>query len=219
MNKYIAIIPARKGSKGIKNKNLAVIKGKRMIDYTIEAARKTREITKVAVTTDIDKIIKPDTKKIVYIRRPKKIASDTATTESAIIHSLNYLNKKNILTKNVVLLQPTSPFRDSSEISKSIKLFEKKKYNSLFSGYEDKILLWKKNKKNIEPINYKIQKRKRKQDSSALIIENGAIFIFNYKMYLKKKVRLFGKIGCYIMSKKKSVEIDNKFDLILAKKI
>lgn len=219
MNQYIAIIPARKGSKTIKNKNLIKIKNRKLIDFTIEAATKVKKINKIIISTNIKKILKKNTNRKIYIRRPEALSNDYASTESVILHAIKILKKKSIAPKNIVLLQPTSPFRTSQDILESIKLFEKGKYDSLFSAYEDKFLYWKKTKKNFAPINYNIKFRKRRQVSSKTIIENGAIFIFNFNKFLKSKVRLFGKIGCYIMSKKNSFEIDDKFDLHLARKI
>ena len=221
MNQYIAIIPARNNSKRIKNKNIKKLKGKLLINYTIEAAKKLKKISKIIITTDIKRIIKKNKNdKMIYIKRPKRLTRDTSTTESAIIHSLDYIKKKkNIIPKNIILLQPTSPLRDNSDIKKSIKIFEKGKYDSLFSAYEEKILIWKKEKKKFKPVNYNIKFRKREQDSKKLIVENGAIFIFNYKKFLKHKVRLFERIGCFLMSKKKSLEIDDKYDLEIGNKI
>ena len=96
---------------------------------------------------------------------------------------------------------------------------KKKKLDSLFSAFKNKFLVWKNDKKKLKPINYKIKNRQRRQDSKSLIVENGAIFIFKYQKFLKKKVRLFGKIGCFIMSKKNSLEIDDDFDLEIARKL
>ena len=164
-------------------------------------------------------LLKKDTSKITYIRRPKRLCSDTSSTESAIFHSLEYIKKiKKIIPQNIILLQPTSPFRTNIDIEKSIKLFKKKKYDSLFSAYEDKLLIWKKNINGFEAINYNVKKRKRFQNLKKFIVENGAIFIFNYKKFLKHKVRLFGKKGCYLMSKKNSFDIDDNYDLYLARK-
>ena len=158
MEKYVAIIPAREGSKTIKNKNLVNIKKKRIIDYTIQAAKKTKEISKIVITTDIKSLIKNDTDRVIFIRRPKKLSGDFASTESALFHSLNYLKKKKIFSKNLILLQPTSPFRTHLDISKSIRMFEKNKLDTLFSGFEEKFLMWKLKKKKIFTI--KLQSKK-----------------------------------------------------------
>ena len=73
MENYVAIIPARKGSKTIKNKNLIKIRGKKLIDHTIDAAIKTKKISKIVISTDIRSILKKNNKRLLYI----KIASNT----------------------------------------------------------------------------------------------------------------------------------------------
>ncbi len=220
MIKYLAIIPARKNSKRLKNKNIIKIKNKILFDYTFDAAKKTKKLTKIVTTTDIKKLIKKDTKRLIYIKRPKKLARDKCSTESAIFHAVKYLKKiKKISPKNIIILQPTSPFRNNIDIDKSIRFFEKGKFDSLFSAYRDKLSIWKFKSKKYFPITYNLKKRIREQDSKGIIVENGAIYIFNLKKFLSHKVRLFGKIGCFFMNKENSIEIDDFFDLKLAKKI
>ena len=86
----IAIIPARGGSQAIKNKNLVKINGKKLIQYTIEAAKKSKKIDKVIVTSDSEKIIKFSNKLNVYsIKRPKNISRSNSKTFDAVKHALN----------------------------------------------------------------------------------------------------------------------------------
>ena len=219
-NNYVAIIPARKNSKRIKNKNIQKIKNKILFNYTLEAAKKISKISKIVVTTDIKSLMKKNTKKIIYIKRPKSLCLDESSTESAIFHSLDYLKyRKKFIPKNIILLQPTSPFRTSLDIKNAIRFYETSKFDSLFSAYQDKMFVWFKKNKKYLPMNYNVKKRIRGQKIKKLVIENGAIFIFNYKKFIKKRVRLFGKIGCFLMNKRNSLEIDNKYDLFLANKI
>ena len=91
--KYLAIIPARSGSKRIKNKNLKTIKGKSLFDYTLIAAKNSSKIQRVIVTTNINKIIKKKTKKIIYIKRPNNLCLDNSPTEPVIMHSMNFLKE------------------------------------------------------------------------------------------------------------------------------
>jgi|TARA_B110000259_G_scaffold550_1_gene778 CMP-N,N'-diacetyllegionaminic acid synthase len=220
MVKYLAIIPARKNSKRLKNKNIIKIKNRILFDYTLIAAKKSSMVSAIAVTTDIKFLLKKDNKRITYIKRPFELSLDHCSTESAILHCLAYLKKKKIADpENIILLQPTSPCRNRRDIDESINFFENGKFDSLFSAYEDKLSIWKNNNNKYFPTTYKLKKRKREQDTKPQIIENGAIYIFNYQKFLKHKVRLFGKIGCFFMNKKNSLEIDDKFDLNLVKKI
>ena len=215
--KYIAIIPAREGSKRIKNKNILKLKKKKMFDYTLEAANKCEKISKIIITTNIKKLLKKNTNKVFYIKRPSYLCKDNCSTESAIIHAMNNLKKFfNDKETSVILLQPTSPLRNAKDINRAIINFEKYKYDSLFSAYEKKFTFWEK-KKKLYPINYTLTKRRRGQDMKNVIVENGAIYIFNASDFKIYKNRLFKKIGVHFMSKRNSVEIDEMQDVKLAK--
>ena len=210
MIKYLAIIPARKNSKRLLRKNLLEINGKKMFYFTLDAALKSKKINKILITTDIAELLNRDTKKIIHIKRPKNLCQDHNSTESAVKHAINYVEKKNkIKTKNIVLLQPTSPFRDANEIDKAIHEYEKQKMDSLFSAYRDKLTIWRE-KPKLRPISYSLKRRVRSQFTNDLVIENGAIYIFKKEEFEKYNNRLFNKIGVYFMSKPKSVEIDSK---------
>jgi CMP-N-acetylneuraminic acid synthetase len=215
---YVAVIPARAGSKRIKNKNLFKINGKYLFDYTLNAAKKCKKISKVIVSTNIKKIIKKNTSRVLYLLRPDYLCKDNSSTESAIMHILNnmkiFFYKKDV---NIILLQPTSPLRTDYDISKAINIFEKNNYDSLFSGYEENFFLWEKKNKKIIPYNYLLNKRIRSQNKKSYYVENGAIFIFRANLFKVYKNRLFRKIGISLMSKRKSLEIDTHEDIKLLK--
>ena len=217
--KYLAIIPARKGSKRIKNKNLVKIKDKTLVDITINTALNCKKISKVCLNTDIKNPTKIKNDKLFILKRPKNLGSDTSSTEKTIKHTINFfLATKNQKFENIVLLQPTSPFRSKLDIENAINKFEKDKSDSLFSGTEHKLFIWKKSK-NFYSSNFNHNKRQRTQDMKINYVENGAIFIFNIKKFLKKNNRLFGKISFSKMDIINSFEIDNHNDLKIAKKI
>jgi CMP-N-acetylneuraminic acid synthetase len=221
MLNYIAIIPARKNSQRIKNKNTIKIKNKRLICYTIDAAKKVKKINKIIVSTDDRKIIKLSIKKnISFFLRPKNISNSKTSMEKTIVFTLINIfgNKFYNKVKNVVLLQPTSPLRTHIDINKAIHIFEKKKYDSLFSAYKEKKFIWRYNKK-LFSISYNYKFRENTQNMKNLIFENGAIYIFNAKKFATFKNRLFNKIGIYFMKKNKSLDLDDKEDLRILKKI
>lgn len=205
----IAIIPARGGSKGIPNKNIKNFLGKPLIYWTIRAAKISKSINKVYVSSDSDEILKiASTYGADVIKRPKKISGDKATTESAMIHLLSEIS--NINLKSICLLQPTSPLRLDYDIDNAYNVFFSEKYSSLFSGAElEDFLIWKKNKKNIfKSINYDYKNRGRRQDRELEFVENGSIYISKPSL-LKKNNRLGGKIGFYKMHFWQSFELDN----------
>ena len=127
--KIVAIIPLRKNSKGIKNKNIKKMGGVPLMKYTIDYAKQSKLIDKIFVTTDGEKISKISNKLgVEIIKRPKSLASDTASSDSAVVHAINYINNK--LRYNfdiVVFLQATTVLRKYGELDSAIRLHVKKK--------------------------------------------------------------------------------------------
>jgi CMP-N,N'-diacetyllegionaminic acid synthase len=216
-----AIIPARKGSKRVKNKNTFLINQKPLIAYTIDEALKTKKIDIIVISSNDNKILslKKKYKNIIFIKRPEHLCKDNSTTESAMLHALKNLKKKGVIIKNFVLLQPTSPFRNNIDIKNSINIFIKRKLDSLVSVNKKKIFLWKKVKNNLLPITYNPQQRKMTQKMKDYFVENGAIFITSVNKFKKIKSRLFDKIGFYEMDYLNSLEIDDMKDLNFIKLI
>ena len=215
--KYLAIIPARKGSKRILNKNIIKIKNKSLFTYTLNAAIKSKKIGLSVLTTNIPNILNIKKNKLIVLKRDEKLCLDKTETEPVILDVIEKLKYK-FLIKNIVLLQPTSPFRKASDIDKAIEIFEKKNFDSLFSMCKRKVLIWSYLKK-LKPINYKISERMKNQNKNKILIENGAIFIFKVNKFIKIKNRLFGNIGTYEMDQISSIEIDSYQDLKITKKL
>ena len=130
------------------------------------------------------------------------------------IKSLKIFKNKKII---VILLQPTSPLRDFNDINDAIKIFEKKKCDSLLSTYLEKLYVWEKSGKNLKSKTYNYKKRGRTQDKKPSLMENGAIYLSKLEGLLKYNNRLFGKIGHSVMTKRNSLEIDYLEDIKLLK--
>ena len=213
---YICLILARKGSKRVKNKNITKINNKPLIQYTIDSIIKVMPKENIYISTNDKNIVKIAQKNnINFIRRPENLCRDDSKSEDGILHALKLIEKKH---ENVIFLQPTSPLRDSEDIINCINKYEKKKLDSIFSVYKAKRFIWTKTQK-LSSITFNYKKRERSQNLKTLIIENGAIFIFNSKKFLKFKNRIFGKFNYFEMSEEKSFDIDNADDLKLVKKI
>ena len=136
MNNILAIIPARGGSKGLKDKNIVNFCGKPLIYWTIKAAQNSKYIDKIVVSTDSRKIKRVAEKYNVKIPelRPKKYATNTATTHCVIKHEIKKLEKENYLPDFIVTLQPTSPLRNFKHIDEAIaKMLKNKDADSLVS--------------------------------------------------------------------------------------
>ena len=117
--KFLAIIPARKGSKGIKNKNFKLFNGKPLIYWTLKSAKKSKYLDKILVSTDSKKIQNFCIKNNVLspFIRPKKISHSKARAHDVILHTIKFLkNNYSYKPDAVVYLQPTSPLRTSDHI-------------------------------------------------------------------------------------------------------
>jgi len=223
----IAIIPARGGSVGLKNKNMYPLNKKPLLFYTIEAAKKVKLIDRIIVSSDSKKILSFSKKnKVEIIKRPKKISTSNSTTHQAVMHCLNFLKKnENYLPNIIIILQPTSPLRDSSQINRAIKIFLRdKNATSLVSCIKvphnfHPMSLMKKNKDGYL-IDFLKSKKKffRRQDKDMLFARNGAaIYIIKYSDV--KNFLFGGKIINFLMNNKSSIDIDSAEDIKLAEKI
>jgi len=215
-----AILLARGGSKGIKNKNLILLNKKPLIYWSIKAALITKKIQNVWVSSDSEKILNYAKKNgAIPIKRPKYLSNDKSSSEDGWLHAIKKI-KETKQIDCVVALQATSPIRGVNDLNEAIDLFIKKKSDSLFStSKRDAHFTWDRiNNKLIPNYNLKL-KRKRRQSINEKFIENGSFYIFSANKFLKNKKRLFGKIGNYNQDKIKSFELDNRDDLILLKTI
>ena len=128
--KILSIIPVRGGSKGIPMKNIIKLNGKPLLDYTVHASLQSKKISKTIVSTDNQKITNHALKLgAEVIPRPKKLSGDKIAIEPVITHVLETLRKKeNFIPDLIVLLQNTSPLRNSIHIDESIQLLLKNNY-------------------------------------------------------------------------------------------
>ena len=119
---FVALIPAREGSKGVKNKNIKIINGHPVLAYSILAAKKSKNIKKVFVTTDgpnIAKIAKKYGAEVII--RPKNLSKGRIMAEPSLIHAIDYLEReKKTQINNIVLLQPTSIIRNKNDIDNAV---------------------------------------------------------------------------------------------------
>ncbi len=213
MKKIHSIILARGKSKGIKNKNLIRINGKPLIYWSIIRSLNSKNIDYTWVSSDSNKIL--DYSKRIgakIIKRPTRLSSDTASSESAWRHAIKII-EKNYKIDFIVGIQPTSPVRSANDFDNALKIYFLKKFDTLFTCSKLKdFLIWKeKNNKMIAT--YKARKVRQKMQTTYL--ENGSFYIFPKKKFLIKKNRLFGKIGKYVQSKIKSIQIDDHDDLFI----
>lgn len=219
---FLAIIPARAGSKRLPNKNILLLNKKPLISYSIIEAKKSKYIDEVVVTSDGKDILKVAKQyKASIVKRPAKLSSDTATTFDAIKHTIKCYKKQNKEFDYIILLQPTSPLRLAKDIDNAIKILNKKNAKAVVSiSRMEHSPLWsfkaKKNKKLDKIFKTKFM-HKRSQDLPQYYGLNGAVYICKTKMLLKYGTFLLPKgIYGYKMPQKRSIDIDAKIDFQLA---
>ena len=212
--KFISVIPARKNSKGIKNKNIMNIYNKPLIEYTFKEVKKSNLKLNFAVT-DSEKIKKTAAKYSInsdYIR-PKRFSGSKVSLADTLFDFYKWTLKKNIIFDYLVVLQPTSPLRTYSDINSAIKIVKKNKPLSLFSISESLEHPYETLKINKNKFVYVLKKAKhffRRQDfdfTSYFI--NGAIYIIHKKLIKKKKIFDHKKNNFYKMPKSRSIEIND----------
>lgn len=212
--KVTAIIPARAGSKGIHNKNIMDFCGKPLIGWSIEQALQSEYVEDVYVSTDGEEIADISIKygaKIVW--RPAELASDTASSESTILHAISNIEKRNVI-QAVLFLQATSPVRLSTDIDGAVINFFDDSYDSLFSmSILEDYCIWKKTENGLQSVTYDYQNRGRRQGREVHFLENGSIYIFKPEIIKEYNNRLGGKIGMYEMPFDRSYEIDSLDDI------
>ncbi len=213
-----AIIPARGRSKGIPRKNIMPICGKPLLAWTIEQSLQAQRVGGTYVSTDDPEIAAVATSfGAEVILRPAELATDSASTESAVEHALSIIaGEHSIASDIVVLLQPTSPLRKPEDIDRAVDQFVREKADSLFSAARvDDFLLWEQGEKDWRSLNYDYLNRGRRQDRAPQFVENGSIYIFRPEILRREKNRLGGRISVYEMAFWQTWEIDSPDDVEL----
>jgi len=215
--KSVAIITARGKSKGLPRKNIVDLAGKPLIAWTIEAALNAKYIEKIVVSSDDDEILDISKKYGAdVIKRPDNLASDAATSESAIKHAIDFLKSTGEEFDIVVLLQPTSPLRDSKDIDKAFETMSNSGATAVISMYEfdSKILkaFTKKSNGFLQGVSNNEYPFIRRQDLPVTYMGNGAIYIIMVSEFMKKMSFLTDRTAPYIMDVSKSLDIDTFSD-------
>jgi len=218
---FLAIIPARGGSKRLPKKNVLDLHGKPLVEWSVEAGLNSNYIDKVVVTSDnleILDIIKHTSAEV--INRPAELASDSSTTFDSIKHTIDSFEKYHY----IVLLQPTSPLRTSKHIDEAIELLLKKNADSIVSVCEtDHSPLLS----NTLPADCNMSnflkdsvQNKRSQDLEIHYRLNGAIYVCKTNKLLdEKKFILKNNTFAYKMDRDVSIDIDFALDLKIARAI
>lgn len=217
--KILALIPARGGSKGIKNKNIIDINGKPLIAYTIEAAKKSIYIDDIVVSTDSEKIKQSAAQFGAWIPflRPAALAKDQTPTLDVVLHTIESLKKMGHTYDIFLLLQPTSPLRTSANIDQALEIFLTNKCQPLaaVTKVSDHPLLIRSIAKDgyMEKLLQK-QSTLRRQDMPDYYKLNGSIYI-RLISDINEKTSFNDSPVPYIMPEANAVDIDHALDILI----
>ncbi len=219
MNRSVAVIPARGGSKGLVNKNIYPVAGKPLLAWSILQAKAAEGIIEVFVSTDSPLIADVA---IEYgarvIDRPPHLATDTSSSEAALHHALEEIERRHQMPSDrVVFLQATSPLRLPGDIDNALQLFVSECADSLMSVTRpDDLTLWEKRTTGWESVNFDFRNRAMRQDRPQQYIENGSIYIVSRDVLERVKNRIGAKLSVYCMEFWQTWEIDTieEIDLI-----
>jgi CMP-N,N'-diacetyllegionaminic acid synthase len=218
----IAVIPARGGSKGLPQKNIKLFAGHPLIAWSILQAKNCVDIESVWVTSDCEDILNIAEKYgAKAIRRPDELATDTASSESAWIHAVQFAQNQLQQKINYVFgLQPTSPLRQSADFTKALLQMQNDNSDSLFSSVEiEDYFIWKNQNQSMIGVNHDYQNRKRRQNIEKKYLENGSFYIFRPQDLIQFNNRLSGQISTYCMEGYKRFQIDSLEDFTLCEVI
>lgn len=213
--RVLAIIPARGGSKGLPRKNIINLAGEPLISWTIKSSLDSKYITKTIVSSDSDEILEVAKKYGSYIlKRPDEFATDISSSEVVVKHLIESMEEK---FDYIILLQPTSPLRDTTDINSAFEKFFSSNATALISvsEYDNKILkAFRENEFGyIEGISNNKYPFMRRQDLPKTYMSNGAIYIVKVEEFLKNNSFFTDKTISFVMNEIKSFDIDVQEDL------
>lgn len=218
-----AIITARGGSKGLPRKNIRPLRGKPLLAYSVEAARGVAAVGDVIVTTDDPEIAAVGTMAgAEIIDRPAALSTDSASSVSAVLHTLEVLESANRLPDVVMLLQPTSPLRSSAHIAAAIRIYQETQPGSVVTVCETehhpyKMLL--KSDGSWKPVRDWSSLEAPRQTLVSAFRPNGAIYVVGVHALRSHGSFFVHPLQMMIMPTEDSVDIDSEDDLWMAERV
>lgn len=214
----LLIIPARSGSKRIKNKNIKLFNGKPIISYPIKESVKSKLFKKIHVSTDSNKIANISKKygASIDFLRPKKLSGDTVSLFQVIKYVVKNYEQSGFQFDEIWCILPTSPLLNSNDLKIFTKYYNKKNNPLIVASPYPSPLNWSFEIKNSLLTNYNKKMRDAKLSKKNFFYDSGQVYCFN-RAYLNKKDFSFkDKISVYPLPLEKSVDIDNIEDWNLA---
>jgi len=219
--RILALIPARGGSKRLPGKNIKLLGGKPLINWTIEIAQGISEICEILVSTDdpaIALVAKEAGANVPWLR-PKALSTDQATSVEVALHALDWYESENGVVDGLLLLQPTSPFRTQATIRRGIKLFKSQNYPSVIAVSpvrDHPMWTFKKEGAYLAPFMENHRFGMRSQDLKPAFVVNGSFYLISPTELRKSKLFIGDKlvpIVCETFQEALDIDSDVDFDL------
>jgi len=214
----IAIIPARGGSKGIPNKNLVEVNGQSLVTRAINSAVQSGVVDFVVVSSDDPTIL--EAAKVagaIAIERPAELASDTSAIEDAISHALQKFSEDHQVPTTLVLLQPTSPLRQSSSISDAVHLFtENDSVGSVYGVTEAEHHPYKTfiaTEAGLQPVRNVEDLSRSRQELPKAFRQSGSIYVVGVQDFLATKSLYLIPVRWIEVSREEAIDVDSPADL------
>ncbi|MBW2365160.1 MAG: acylneuraminate cytidylyltransferase family protein [Deltaproteobacteria bacterium] len=217
--KVAAIIPARGNSKGILRKNIKLLAGKPLVAHAIDCAKSSRFVDRVIVSTDDTEIAAVSQNSgAEIVQRPQEISGDSASSEIALLHSLDHLYHSDAYEPDlVVFLQCTAPLTLPEDIDGTIQALLDENADSALAVTPFHYFLWNQDESgNAVGINHDKRFRPLRQDRERQFLETGAVYVMRTQGFKETKHRFFGKTAIYVMPPERCLEIDEPVDLRIA---
>ena len=222
MNNTLFLIPARGGSKGIPHKNSKPLAGKPLIHYSIEYARLFADDTAICLSTDDASIIACAEEiglKVPFVR-PDELATDTSSSFAVMHHAIEFFKAQGQQYERLVLLQPTSPFREEAHLTDAFALFDEQTdvvVSVVESANNPYYNLFEENDEAFLQVSKGTGSYTRRQDCPPVYQFNGSIYVFSVEALLKaNSFKDFSKVKKCVMDNRFSLDLDTPFDWELA---
>jgi YrbI family 3-deoxy-D-manno-octulosonate 8-phosphate phosphatase len=218
--RVVAVIPARGGSKGVPGKNLRRVGSVSLVGRAVAACLAAEAIGEVYVSTD-DLTIADQTRAAggEVVDRPRDLAGDCATSESALLHALRVLDSPDRPVEVLAFVQCTSPFISPADLDAAVRTVLTGQADSVFSAVESHAFLWRPDGDSVLGVNHDASHRLRRQDRDSEYRETGAFYVFRAARFAQTGHRFFDRTRVVPVPSLTALEIDTEADLEVARSV
>jgi N-acylneuraminate cytidylyltransferase len=222
MSNVLAVVPARGGSKSVPRKNVKYVAGKSLVARAIETLIESERVDHTTVSTDDPEIGSISRRHGAgVIERPAELGGDKATSESVLLHGLQYLREtEGYSPDTLVFVQCTSPLLSASDVDGAVETFVEEDADVVFSATDFHGFLWRPEQDgSVSGINHDPAERKRRQDRDAQYMETGGVYVMDRERFEEAEHRFFGRVIPYEVPQERAMEIDRPVDLMIAEEL